>query len=532
MQHSDEFMLDRLTRIAELKQKKRISATLSDKFLYDSLLFENYYTISADSALHYADECIAIALEVGDSSRVTHGLINRASVLSATGLLKGALDVMEKIDPINFTRDELVDYYGQMIYLYSHLGNYAEGSDNDYYVIERLYKDSIMNVIEPSHPEYLWYKGWDVLGTDRDDSTVINALIESLETSDLQERIDAKNAYILSRLFKERGDKDNYEKYLALAAIIDVKIANSEIASLEDLAALMFDNGKGDVDRAYSYIDYSLAKAMDYPNRSKAFGISKTLEKISTAYQERIRSHQRHTNLFLILVCILAGILVLAVVAIILQNKKLKRQREDVNKANYELNEKIKALSMADSKLNEMNHLLKNLNSDLKIKNAELNEANIVKEEYIGYVFNLCSTYIDKIEDLKKNIYLKAVKKQLKDIESLTSNIDMKGELKEFYHSFDTIFLTLYPNFVSDFNSLLQPDKQIVLKEGELLNMELRIYALIRLGITDSVKIADFLHCASQTVYNYRLRSRSRSLYDKGEFMSKLKSIGNFLGND
>ena len=532
LQHSDDFTLKQLTRIAEVKHLGHQAKTIEDRFLYNNLIFENYFTLNADSALRYADLCLEIAKESGNREWLTRSLINKANLLAATGLLKEALDTIDNIDTSELNENQVIDYYGLMIYLYSHMGNYAEGTTNDYYVTERVYKDSIMNIITPAHPEYLWYKGWDILGTNQNPDSIIGALKEKLANSELNERQDAKNAYILGRLFQQKGDLRSYENNMALAAIIDVKIANYEIAALEELATLMFNNGAGDVDRAYSYINFCLNRALNYPNRTKAFGVSKTLEKINDAYQERLRKQQRNTTVFLVLVCILAAILIVAVVAIVMQNKKLSRQRQAVNDANQQLNQKVEQLSEADEKLNNMNQLLKELNSDLKSKNEQLYESNFVKEEYIGYVFTLCSNYIAKIEELKKNIYLKAIKKQYKEIETETADLGLKEDLKEFYHSFDTIFLNLYPNFVSDFNSLLKPDKQIILKEGELLNMELRIYALVRLGINDSVKISDFLHCAPQTVYNYRLRTRSRALLPKEDFIEKVKSLGNFLGKE
>lgn len=530
LNHTEDFTIERLKHVAEIKQKKRMAQLPSDSYFYNNLLYENFYTLDADSAFYYADQTIADAKASGNKQWITHSLINKANILAATGLLKGALDVMAQINPSELSKEELVEYYGEMVYLYSHLGNYAEGSQNDYYITERLYKDSVMSVIEPSHPEYLWYKSWDILGTNKNPDKVIEELETSLSNSELNERQDAKNAYALARLYAQKGDMDKYEHYMALSAIVDVKIANAEISSLEDLAQLMFQDGKGDIDRAYNYINYSLEKALDYPNRSKAFGISKTMEKINRAYQDKIERQQHHTRVFLILVCILAAILIIAVVDIILQNKKVKKQSKAVDEANEKLNLQVEALREADNKLNEMNKLLKKLNDDLTEKNDQLYEANFVKEEYIGYVFKLCSSYIADLEEFKRNIYLKAVKKQWKDIENISADIDLKGELKEFYHSFDSIFLNLYPNFVNEFNALLKPEKQIIPREGELLNTELRIYALVRLGISDSVKIADFLHCAPQTVYNYRLRTRSRSNYEKEDFLNKVRSIGSFKG--
>lgn len=531
LNHTDDFTLERLTHIEEIKQKRKMAHSISEKYLYDNLLFENFYSLNADSALYYVDKCIKEANKAGNKEWYTKSLLNKAGLLTATGLLKAALDIMSSINTGELSKSQLIDYYGQMVYLYSHLGNFNGKPNNPYYVTERLYKDSVMNLIDSSHREFLWYKGWDILGTKQNPDSVIEALTKSLEQSKLNERQDAKDAYVLARLYEQKNDHFNYEQYMALSAIVDIKIANAEIASMEELARFLFDNGNGDVDRAYRYINYSLDKSLSYPNRNRAFGILELMGDINEVYQKRIQDNQKHTQVFLVLVCILAFFLILSIIGIVRQNRRMKKQGTDLAAANDQLHLKVSALSNAEKQLNELNIQLTDLNSDLKKKNAQLYEANFVKEEYIGYVFKLCSGYIDQIEELKKNIYLKAMKKQWKDVEKLTSDLDMKDEVKEFYQTFDTIFLNLYPNFVSDFNSLLKPDKQIVLKEGELMNMELRIYALVRLGITDSVKIADFLHCAPQTVYNYRLRARSRTNFSKQEFMDQVKSIGNFVGH-
>ena len=221
---------------------------------------------------------------------------------------------------------------------------------------------------------------------------------------------------------------------------------------------------------------------------------------------------------------------------IIVQNRRLRLHRRSLDAANKkltgnvaELSEAHKQLNEANTRLNEANTRLTALNDDLKVKNDELSEANYVKEEYIGYIFTICSDYIGKLEEFRKNIHMKAMTRKFKDIVDETSSTDMmKDELREFYRSFDTIFLHIYPDFVNDFNALLQDDKRIIPKEGELLNTELRIYALVRLGITDSVKIAEFLHCSPQTVYNNRFRVRNKALVPKKDFAEEVRKLGKF----
>lgn len=335
---------------------------------------------------------------------------------------------------------------------------------------------------------------------------------------------------MLSKLYEREGDMEHFRKYMIVSAMVDVRIANAEIASLEELAKMVFGDGDGDIDRAYRYVNYSLNKAISFPNRVRAVGITRILDSVNQAYQERNHQEQQRARKVLTLVCVLAVILVSAIAVIIVQNRRLRRQGDRLDKANKTLNVNIRELSEAQNQLNDVNNRLKKLNADLKQKNDELNEANYVKEEYIGYIFTICSNYIRKLEDLRKSIHVKAVTKKYKEIIEETENSDMtREELKDFYKSFDSVFLHIYPDFVTDFNSLLQDDKHIVPKEGELLNTELRIYALVRLGITDSIKIAEFLHCSPQTVYNNRFRVRNRALIDRKNFAEAVRTLGKFM---
>lgn len=515
-------------KIAEVKEKAGHATTDIDRYLYNSLLYKEYSTFNADSALKYIDRNIDIANRVGNDEWRARTSIDKSELLAGTGLLNEATAAIRGLDSSKLPYELLVDYYGQMIFLYSHLGNYAGGDSNQYYVKERLYKDSIMEIINPSHHDYLWYKGWDILGTDNNDPSVIAALVKKLESSKLNSRQDAKDAYMLSKLYEQKRDYENFKKYMAVSAMVDIKTANAEIASLEELAKIMFK--EGDIDRAYPYINYSFNQALRFPNRVRTFGIASTLDTINYAYQERNRQQEHRIRIFLVLVCILAVISIATVVIIILQNRQLKKQRANLDEANLSLNLHLEELSSAQKLLASVNTQLNEANKSLQSKNEELNEANYVKEEYIGYIFTICSNYIRKLDDLRKSIHVKAVTRKYKEIEESTASADMmKDELKDFYHSFDSIFLHIYPDFVSDFNSLLLPEKQIIPKEGELLNTELRIYALVRLGITDSVKIAEFLHCSPQTVYNNRFKVRNKSIIPKEKFAETVRTLGKFM---
>ena len=523
-----DFQRQKLLKIGEIMEKKKHASSDFDRFLSNGLLAEEYATFRADSALKYIDLNLDIANRNGNSEWKARTLLSKSNLLTGTGLLSEASQIMSRINRESLPDDLLTEYFGEMIYLYSHLGNYAGGDGNRYYIKERAYKDSIMATLTPDHPDYLWYKGWDVLGTDKTDDSLIPSLEKRLAESGLNTRRDAKEAYMLSKLYEWKGDKENSKKYMALSSIVDVKTANAEIASMEDLAKILF--AENDIDHAYSYINYSLDQARSFPNRVRILSITKTIGSINLAYQERNKKQEQRIRLFLVVVCLLAVILFATVTIIIVQNRRLKKQRTNLDEANKSLSKNLSELSEAQRQLAEANAKLKDLNNDLQTKNDELNEANYVKEEYIGYVFTICSNYIRKLEDFRKSIHVKAVTRKFKEIEQATSSHDFtKEELKDFYHSFDTIFLHIYPDFVKDFNSLLQDDKRIIPKDGELLNTELRIYALVRLGITDSVKIADFLHCSPQTVYNNRFKVRNKAIIPKEKFAETVRTLGKFM---
>ena len=183
-----------------------------------------------------------------------------------------------------------------------------------------------------------------------------------------------------------------------------------------------------------------------------------------------------------------------------------------------ELAQSNENLSEAITKLNSINELLNE-------KNALLYENNLAKESYIAEFFDVCFHYIDKVEQMQKSLYKLAVSRSFAALtRRLQSDEMVSEETSGLYQRFDSIFLKLYPTFVDDLNRLLRDEEKIKLHPGVLLTRELRIYALMRLGITDSGKIAVFLRCSTSTVYNYRTRMRNRAL-DREHFEENIMKI-------
>ncbi len=224
-------------------------------------------------------------------------------------------------------------------------------------------------------------------------------------------------------------------------------------------------------------------------------------------------AQQAETKKFLSIISILAAALaIICMVVIYMYYKSVMARREiaDINK-----------------QIKQYNDSLSEINLRLKRTNNDLAEANEVKEEYIGLFLAMCSSYIDKLKSYQRNIKRKLTAGKYSEILTEVSSTDyIDTELKSFYEMFDKAFLQLYPNFVEEFNDLLKPDKRIVLGKDERLNTELRIFALIRLGITESSRIAALLRYSANTIYNYRARVKNCALDNREEFEERIKTIG------
>lgn len=150
-----------------------------------------------------------------------------------------------------------------------------------------------------------------------------------------------------------------------------------------------------------------------------------------------------------------------------------------------------------------------------------------MKDEYITKFFSICSSYIDKLENYRIKVNRKLKAKQYSDLLQFTSSSQMKeDELKELFDGFDEVFLHLFPTFVEDFNALLREEERIDNPEPGKLTTDLRIFALIRLGIDESSRIAEFLRYSPNSIYNYRARIKNKAVGNRDDFERNVKEIG------
>lgn len=498
-------------RIDEVRRSRQNVHTIDELYWFNRRMYDEYYVFDADSAMRYANDNLDIARRSGIKQWEDEWHIKRSFVLSVMGLLKDAEDELLLVDVENLDNPHKAEFFIQQAYLFSHISQLADHRNidqKDYDWLSSCADSAAFRYMTADSPQHLSHLGASLYNKPNQTNEVIAKLKSQVDNSPLDSREFAINAYVLSRLYEDRGDHENRMRYLIMSGCADVVTSNRDIASLEELSSVLMD--KGDIDRAYRYINYCSRQAMSLPNRVRAASLGRIEAEIHTLYVDEL--NQANSRLALTLWC-LGGVLlvvILLVIALINRTRRLARSRREVETANNTLNDKVKELSQSQAELKRALSDLSNANEEITQINTELAEANRIKETCIAATFGLCSSYIDRLDKNRKTIG-RLVKSNSWDAlrQEVTGPSKSTEELKEFYKNFDSLFLSIYPDFVNDFNTLLGEDESINVKDGQL-NIELRIYALVRLGITDSVKIASMLHCSPQTVYNYRLKTRTK----------------------
>lgn len=529
LEQQDLFVRVKEERIKQLKMQYSRVKDVKELYAMNRMVYLEYRVYDADSALHYINKNIQLAQQTNNRTWEVVSLLEQSFVLTSSGLLTEALKAVSDIQPEELPQNLRSEYFGRLCTLYSRLRDYSSENSQlseHYNNLQKAFRDSVYLTATPDELRYWNCRAWLYLGTPEIEP-VKQAFEENKQTLSNDSRKYSIATYNLSAIYRSENNESKYLENLILSAMADIRSVNGDIGSLQEIAEYLFKHGE--IDRAYNYILYCSQKAMLFHNRVRIVKMSHLQNQIYKAYQEQSRTQQKRLQASLIAVSFLFLVLIGAFLFIRKQMRRLKEANLKLDNTNQKLSVNMDALSTAHQRLEEVNMQLKDLNTQLQEVNDQLRESNYVKEEYIGYVFNICSTYISKLEEFRKNINRKLKVGQIEDVKAITdSSATASNELKEFYQNFDTIFLHLYPDFVGDFNALLLPEERIELKEGELLNTELRIHALIRLGITDSVKIADFLHCSAQTVYNNRLRTRNKSIISKEDFINAVKKLGKY----
>ncbi|MFA9391698.1 MAG: DUF6377 domain-containing protein [Prolixibacteraceae bacterium] len=474
------------------KIKQQISQNSKDKqqlYVLYQVMYEEYRSYIYDSAYVYVEKLIDISSTLNDRDKIISSKIKLGFCYLSSGLFKEAFDVLSSLDMAGCTTETKIDYYTCKSRLYFDLGDYNNSGRfrEKYNEIGNQIIDSALVLLPVGSPRY-----WSAIGLKHMKSDAYDKALEAFH-----KMIDSHNytvhdyaiatssiAYILGL----QGNEPEAKEYLIKAAIADIKSSVKETVALRNLAQLLYE--QKEIGPAVKYIRKALTDAAFYNARHRQLEIGHILPIIEGERMTIIENQRDRITIFSVFISFLVIALIVALIVIW---KAFKR------------------LNMAQRTIQDANN--------------KLREANKIKDEYIAYFFNQNSQYIKKMEKLQKWVNRKVATKQYHELKDFPQQMNVPKERDALFERFDQIFLKLFPNFVNEFNKLLKPEEQIHPKEGELLNPDLRIYALIRLGINDNEKIAGFLNYSVNTIYAYKTKIKGKAACTSDEFKQKVLEI-------
>ena len=485
----------RLRMLDSLKSDLRKADDLHKKYAIEKELFAGYQSFVVDSALLYAQKKLSLAQRLNDAEELSYSYLDVASMLIKGGNYKEANEVLQRLNVRNASSNLRNYYYTVNQDLYTTLQTVSLTANERKLYNEKssLYKDSILSLkLDPS----VWVVTDRMMDKHRY-KDALQILLKEYPTLNVDDRRMAYVAYSISDIYRLMGNREKEKQYLIVSAIADIKSAVKEYISLRRLATLLYEDG--DIERSYLYMKRALEDAIYCNARLRVIEVSDFMPIINKAYEDKTQREKHITLLALVSISVLSLMLIGLVFLLRRQMKKLSVTQ--------------RALRDKNAELYQLNDVLSKTNDALSESNDSLSEASRIKDMYIAQFMTECSTYIDKMELYRKQLRKVATtgsKTELLDI--LKSPTFIEKEVDAFFATFDATFLSLFPNFVHDFNQLLLPESQVVNKKDKRLNTELRICALIRLGISDNERLAAFLRCSKATIYSYRSRTRLKSL--------------------
>ena len=517
IEQSQYYINQKESRITKIKKQSRQGHTPQQLLTAYYKLYEEYKAYQSDSSIYYIHQAIDLAKRNNMKSDITKLRSLLALQYSTSGAFTEALHVLQSIDKKTLNNSNKKDYYMAFYHVYGELGftniNIDTDLSQEFYSKQDCYRDTLFSILSPNSEDYLMRK--EVLLTSQ------NKLKEALKINDIRlskckkgSHEDGIVAYYRYLIYRSLKDEDMVKYWLLQSAICDVKCAINDQASLWILAEIL--SKEKDVERSYKYINFSWNANKRFCTRIRSWQISPVLGTIDHNYQAELKKANHRLIFAIICVSLLVSALALLTFYVNKQKSYLSNARNELKKTN--------------TQLEELNNKLSSTNGMLKASNDKLNESNGVKEEYIGQFLGACSHYIDKLDKMRLNVNKMVKNKQYNELYSMTKSSEVKEqELEELYANFDKVFLNLFPNFVEDLNGLLKEECQIHLSSPNKLSAIVRVFALIRLGIDDSTKIAEFLHYAVNTIYNYRAKLRNGALNDRNEFEKKVRELGTLM---
>lgn len=525
--HKVQYQAQRIKQINQLKAQAR-TATGYNKYNLYKEIFDLYSHFQTDSAQVYICKMQQLPAYKTDVVMQATLHVAQAEIMAVSALYAEALSELDKV-PQSLISSEHADlrlyYYRVNRALYGWMCTYYTKSSGQHKLWEEKtmnYRDSLLSV------DAIKNMSRDIVMADK-----YNALrqpekaLKMLKPYSAQASEATPNPFVcftLAHAYILSGNRTKAIYYLTLTAIADLRSATCEYQALPMLAQILFD--QGDVERAYTYLLCSMEDASFCKAGLRSIEASTIFPIIDKQYKQREKAQRERDHLLMYGLVGLSFILIAMVVYLRKQMLKLRQMRQKQSLYNKQLSAANQQMHEANEKLQVALQEVKRTNEELQNTYSQLRMTDKVKEEYIARYLNRCRMYLDQLTEFRsatlrliKNRHFEELANQLK------RDLNAKTEQAQFYEDFDAAFLTLFPDFVASFNALLQPEHQLSVKKNGLLNTELRIYALIRLGIHDTTRIAHFLDYSTATVYNYRSKIRNKAICSPEEFESLVAVI-------
>ena len=519
--NSAQYVSRKEQRIRQLQQQLSQAKNLHAEYQLSYRLYEEYTPFVNDSAIIYLKRCIEIARKTGKQSEVGKCQALIAIRCSSTGKFIEALNTLSAIDTTQLDNIAKGTYYMAYNQVYGEIIYYRNPitPEAQYGAMAAEYRQRMYAALPPTSNSVFQYRELDALNAhdNREAMRINDQWLSHVEKGSHPYALVTLYRYLA---YKAENDSTRMMYWLAESVLTDIKNGVMDQGSMWEMANQLM--GLNDVDRAYKYISFNSICANRFGSRQRLAQISPLLSVIAKMYKDENDQYNRRQNYTLCIISILALMLLISVFYVSRQRHKLAIARDDLAKTNHQQHE-------LNAQLKSLNEQLSCTNSQLSVVNHELTDANRVKEESVSRFMRLCSIYINKIEDLRKRVHKKLKTRQYDELYKMTRPQNFKEEeLEEFYTNFDSAFLQLFPHFLDSFNALLRPEERIEQPKKEQLSTPIRIFALIRLGITDSSKIAEFLHYSVNTIYNYRAHIKKGAINDKDSFEEDVRKIGTF----
>ena len=507
--HYQETTAEKESRIRNLKDGVK-TMTLTDDQTYDLnlRLYDEYVAFRFDSAFYYVEKNVERFRHTADHDRFAASAIRMAHILSVTGLFDRSRRLMDEIDPEKLGDEQRVAYYNQQSELNLYRSEMAQYTPyfNDYIQKAQYYRQMIIQTAPKDSYDYIFSLATYTCETGNPDKA-IQMMEDYLPKLDVSTRDYSIVTSTLAYFYQCKDDRERQEYYLLLSAISDEQGAIRENNSLRTLAEILMARGENDI--AYRYLYQSITEARFYGSRLRMMQVGRMAPLIMNLYDKERAQTQRNTYIYLGIISFISLILlgIMAYTLVLLRKKKAaSRQIEAMNKTLTAHNEQIQAV------------------------NSQMKEANRIKDEYIGRFLELSSNLIKQGEERSKQLNRLARDRKLEELYAeLKSSQTINSGIRMFHQNFDEAFLNIYPAFINEVNKLLTPDNAFVINEGDSrrLTTELRILALIRLGISDNQDIADILRSSITTIYTYRSKLKSRSV-NKDTFEDDVRKIATY----